>query len=601
MGVMNKMRNNMQVILIFVIFAFVLTIIFSWGMGGFKGKQSGNNIGKIDGFEITTTQYFNALNEQKKRYREQKGEDLSLQEIEQIKTRVWESIVSEVLWQQEIENQGLMANSDEIYFYLENNPPEFLREHETFQTDGTFDMAKYLNALQNPQGDEWIPVENYARSTIPYIKLNNYISTTIAVSGKDALEEYSHKNTKYNISYLLIKNDFFRDDSIEISDNKISKYYKNNKDDKYLVPAKRVIQYKVWNVVPSKDDSTLLTRDIEDVKLRFKEGEKFTDLARMFSQGPSANQGGDLGYIEKGMMVPAFEKVAFSAPLNKIIGPVKTRFGQHLILVTDKKVEDGKTKIKTAHILFKLTAGPSTIDNLISKANIFSGDAIDFGFEKALLEHKFSADTTKNGFTEESFFFREIGYFPYLSRWAFKSPVGEISKPIQLEDKIVVAQILEDLPESYKPIEKVKKSIIKELKKEAEYELSKKFANEIYNDITSNENDLKLFSATNDKVEWYENTSFSLDNPPMQYLNNEIFANVIPVINDGTITPPIKVYNGYCIIKKISSNINTTEFDIIKTEKMVQLLRIKQNEEAETWRKYLKEEAEIKDYRSDYF
>ncbi len=65
---------------------------------------------------------------------------------------------------------------------------------------------------------------------------------------------------------------------------------------------------------------------LKNIKLRYSEGEKFKDLARIFSQGPSAKQGGDLGYIESGQMVPNFERAAFNAPLNKIVGPVKTRF-----------------------------------------------------------------------------------------------------------------------------------------------------------------------------------------------------------------------------------------------------------------------------------
>ncbi len=601
MGVMNRMRNNMQVVLLVVIAAFIMTIIFSWGMGGFKGKKGKNIIGKINNQEITVKQFYNALNEQKKKYREQKGQELSLQEQEQIKDGVWKSIVSEVLWQNEIEKRELNANGDEIYFYLENNPPEFLRGHEAFQTDGKFDIKKYLQALHNPQADEWVPVENYARSTIPFIKLNNFITSTIFVNETDAFEKYSHKNTKYNINSLLIPIDKFDNNSITISEKNINKYYEENKKEKYLIPEKRVIQYKVWTVKPSKEDTTLVMNDIENIKLRYSEGEKFKDLARIFSQGPSANQGGDLGYIERGQMVPDFERAAFNAPLNKIVGPVKTRFGYHLILVTDKKIENGTTKFKTSHILLKITSGPNTIDNMLSKARIFSYDAKDLGFPKALIEHSYNADTTIGGFTKTSFFFKKVGYFPYLSQWAFKNKIGTASDPIQLKDKIIVAQILEETPERHKSIDKVKKSIVAELKKTEKKELASKLARKIYQEIINNDSNFNLIGEKNNNVKYYENTDFSLDNPPVQFMNNNIFAQVIKSMEIGQISPPIEIYNGYCIIKKTNSDINKKEFETTKESQIKQLLRQKQSKEIEKWQKHLKEEAKINDYRSDYF
>ena len=600
MGIMNKMRNHMQAGLLIVIGAFLITIIFSWGMGGFKGKRSQNIIGEINNKKIPADKFFNVLNEQKQQYRERKGQELSLQEQEQIKENVWESMISKTLWQNEIINRNLTANDNEIYFYLENNPPEFLRSNKIFQTDEKFDMTKYLNAFHNPQGDEWIPVENYARSIIPYIKLNNFIQSTIFINKTDALEEYSFNNTKYNINYLLVPTKLFDNDPVEISEKDISKYYAKNQN-KYKVPEKRIIQYKVWDVTPSQEDTTLLMNDVENIKLRYSEGEKFADLARIFSQGPSADQGGKLGYVERGQMPPAFEKAAFNAPLNKIVGPVITRLGYHLILVTDKKRENGILKLNTSHILLKLTAGPSTIDNLLSNANIFSNDAKDFGFQKALLEHSFSADTTIGGFARSSFFFKKIGYFPYLSRWAFKNEKGTVSDPIQLENKIVVAQVLEKIPETHKSIDKVKESIITKLEQTKKENLTLKLAGKFYQEIISNNSDLKLFAKANKGVKYYTNSNFSLNNPPFQYMNNNVFAQVMESMTDGQISPPIETNNGYCIIKKTNSKLNNTGFNAIKDSRIEQLLQTKQTNETEKWQEYLKEKAKIKDYRFEYF
>lgn len=63
----------------------------------------------------------------------------------------------------------------------------------------------------------------------------------------------------------------------------------------------------------------------------------FEDAAKQFSSCPSGQQGGDLGYFPRGVMVKPFEEAAFSADLNKVTNPVQTQFGWHLIKVTDKK------------------------------------------------------------------------------------------------------------------------------------------------------------------------------------------------------------------------------------------------------------------------
>ena len=70
---------------------------------------------------------------------------------------------------------------------------------------------------------------------------------------------------------------------------------------------------------------------------RLADGEEFDKLARRFSSCPSGKQGGDLGWFGRGMMVPEFEQIAFSEEVGKVVGPVKTQFGYHVIKVTGKK------------------------------------------------------------------------------------------------------------------------------------------------------------------------------------------------------------------------------------------------------------------------
>lgn len=68
-----------------------------------------------------------------------------------------------------------------------------------------------------------------------------------------------------------------------------------------------------------------------EIKAQLDKGGDFAKLARKFSICPSGKKGGDLGEFRSGQMVKAFDNVVFKREILKVHGPVKTRFGFHLI------------------------------------------------------------------------------------------------------------------------------------------------------------------------------------------------------------------------------------------------------------------------------
>ncbi len=66
-------------------------------------------------------------------------------------------------------------------------------------------------------------------------------------------------------------------------------------------------------------------------------GQSFAEMTRKYSDCPSRKSGGDLGWFGKGQMVPEFEKAAFEGQKGKIVGPIKTEFGYHIIKIIGKK------------------------------------------------------------------------------------------------------------------------------------------------------------------------------------------------------------------------------------------------------------------------
>lgn len=88
----------------------------------------------------------------------------------------------------------------------------------------------------------------------------------------------------------------------------------------------------------SRASARHLLVETEEQCLALKEeitaGADFADVAKQHSKCPSGGNGGELGEFGRGQMVPEFDQVVFSAPINEVQGPVQTQFGYHLLEVT---------------------------------------------------------------------------------------------------------------------------------------------------------------------------------------------------------------------------------------------------------------------------
>ncbi len=82
-------------------------------------------------------------------------------------------------------------------------------------------------------------------------------------------------------------------------------------------------------LVPTEEECIALKNKIEA-------GEDFAEIARQHSKCPSGRKGGALGEFFPGQMVKEFDEVVFSGEVGKVLGPVKTQFGYHLIEITGR-------------------------------------------------------------------------------------------------------------------------------------------------------------------------------------------------------------------------------------------------------------------------
>lgn len=105
------------------------------------------------------------------------------------------------------------------------------------------------------------------------------------------------------------------------------------------------------------DDQTAKQR-LEDAKERIEGGEDFGELAKLLSDDPgSANDGGDLGWRGPGEFVPEFESVADNLEIGAISEPFKTRFGWHIVQVTDRRTYDNTEDLKEQNCIQRVRNG----------------------------------------------------------------------------------------------------------------------------------------------------------------------------------------------------------------------------------------------------
>ena len=142
-------------------------------------------IGVINGEKIPPNFFNQLVNQQLEQYLTG-GQTVSEQTLESVRNQVWENIIQENLVATAIEDMGITATDEEVLFHLQNNPPQFLLTMPAFQTDGQFDMQLYLDAVNNPEGNEWEPVEQIMKnSVIPNYKLQKMLFSSISVSASE--------------------------------------------------------------------------------------------------------------------------------------------------------------------------------------------------------------------------------------------------------------------------------------------------------------------------------------------------------------------------------------------------------------------------------
>jgi len=229
---------------------------------------------------------------------------------------------------------GMMGGAMKGQAGLQGKPMPGLKDDTVLaKLNGKPVTVKEINAyLQGITGDNRIrlqdlPAQHVKQFVQQYVEMQEIYNTKAKEITKTP--QYQQAAKKLAVD-MWLKN---RLNEIKVSDKEAKEFYEKNKD----VYFKTTPKIKARHIVV-KDEKTAekLIKELKGLKGKALE-QKFAELAKKYSIGPSKVQGGELGWFDPKQMVPEFAKAAESLKPGEITTkPVKTRFGYHVILVEDK-------------------------------------------------------------------------------------------------------------------------------------------------------------------------------------------------------------------------------------------------------------------------
>ena len=422
MAMMAKMRSLAPAFILTVGAIFVLFMVMSDSkiMSALGGRS--NNVGSINGNEITYQQYSTALDRERQNIKNQTGKDSEDENTEQFRDQVWDAMVGQALVQQQFDKFKIHVSDDEIRnVILSDNPPDFLKR-SFIDSTGKFNKDAYQQALFNPQNkDALINAEEVVRQNKLGEKLQSLVTASITISENDIIRKFKEDNTTINSKYALVPTSAYPDSIFKITDDDLKDYYNNNLD-KYRIEPQRQVNYVLFLDTPSKDDSITIKSMAENISDNFKKDTlTFIETAKIYTDEP----------VTKDTVAPSslsgdVTEAILKANPHTIVGPVLTPQGYVLINYITS-VPSKQTMVRASHIL--INKKESDEKNYEEAMKIY--DQLVKGADFAVLAKQNSSDpgsAVKGG---------DLGWFgkgmmvPEFEKTAFNGKVGDVQKPVK--------------------------------------------------------------------------------------------------------------------------------------------------------------------------
>ena len=179
--------------------------------------------------------------------------------------------------------------------------------------------------------------------------------------------------------------------SIAVTRNEIEEFFTTYKDSLPIVPTQTKLRHLLVTVTPSEKAKKEALSFQDSLMQKILSGTPFETIAKDHSQDPgSRDNGGSLGWSKRGSFVKAFEEAAFTSKINKLVGPIETDFGFHLIETLERKGD----KIRVRHILTTPKLTKEDTERAFNFATSLQTDSIKTLEDFNIAVEKHTADET---------------------------------------------------------------------------------------------------------------------------------------------------------------------------------------------------------------
>ncbi len=166
---------------------------------------------------------------------------------------------------------------------------------------------------------------------------------------------------------------------IGVTPSEVRYHFRNLEEDKIPIiePQVEYAQISYYPPISLEEENRIKAR-LREFKKRIEDGDNFATLAVLYSEGPSAGNGGELGYMGRAELDPTYAAAAFNLKGDRVSNVVKSEFGYHIIQQVDRKGE----RVNTRHIIMKPKPSAESLqtayDRLDSLANFVRMEDITF-------------------------------------------------------------------------------------------------------------------------------------------------------------------------------------------------------------------------------
>ena len=484
-------KNAGSWVIRFILGAIVVVFIF-WGVGSYRSQRM-QVVAKVNGEAILIPQFQRAYAQTLDRYSKIFGRSLTPAMIKkmQLKKMVLEGLIRQVLIRQEARRLGVRVTDKELQDTILSFP--------AFQRQGVFSKRLYRLVLREKHMTP-PEFEQELRDQLLNSKVDLLLTSSIAVPDVEAKDYYLYKNQQIRVSYAAIPSSSCQG-QVKVTQDGLNKWFQAHKE-RYRTPPKIAISYilvarkeveKGMKIDPEevkeyyaahkaefhvpeqrrarhilvKVDPTAGPKEVEAARKRaegllkeIKGGRPFEEVAKAASDDTATKaKGGDLGFFSRGTMVKPFDQAVFSMKKGEIRGPVRTRFGWHIIQVTAiKPAHDRPLKEVRAEIAKRLLNQKVT-GRLWEQANKIYDGVIDAGSMEAYAKRAGITLATTPLFSKADPPDLFAGAKPEALAGLFSLGKGELSSLIELPKGILIAQVKEKQPSHIPPLKEVEKRV----------------------------------------------------------------------------------------------------------------------------------------------